>query len=107
MPSVSCTTRSASAKAFPSLARRNIFNDLEENDPDSLRSYASEIEDIAKDLGADVTELLRDIELFARNHEENAEEPDELPDYDDDHEPQPFREWCSDNEIESIFNVLR
>lgn len=89
----------ASAEGFPAIARKNILDELVDDDPDTLRSYASEIEDIAKDLGVDVTVLLDDIESRAQSREEDADRPAESPhDY-----PQSTDEWCSDDEIESIF----
>jgi hypothetical protein len=99
---LSSEEKSASSQAFPALARRNILDELSEDDPDTLRSYAYEIGHIAKDLGVDVTELLRDIESRARDREEDAEQPDEPPDQD----LRPDQEWCGDNEIESIFSGL-
>jgi hypothetical protein len=39
---------------------------------------AYDIEDIAKDPGVDVAELLRDIEYRSRDREEDAEQPDEF-----------------------------
>jgi hypothetical protein len=100
---VSSDERSANADAFSELARRNIFDELTENDPDTLRMYASEIKDIAGDLGVDVSELLKDVESRARHIEEDAEEPPkDLIDSD----PLPRRDWCSDKEIESFFEGL-
>jgi hypothetical protein len=95
--------RAANANAFARLARRNILDELLEDDPDTLRIYASEIKDIAGDLNIDVTELLGDIEAKVRRIEEDAEEPPE--DFNESKPKQDF-ESCSDEEIASIFEGL-
>lgn len=95
--------KAANADAFSKLARRNILDELDENDPDTLRMYASEIKDIAGHLNVDVTDLLREIEAKARYIEEDAEEP---PRDFDDSGPKRDPDWCSDEEITSIFEGL-
>jgi hypothetical protein len=100
---LSAEEKSGIAQAFPALARRNILDELSEDDPVTLRSYAYEIEDIARDLNVDVAELLKDIEFRACDREEDAEQPDDFGG----NRPKQDNEWCDDTEIESIFAALR
>jgi hypothetical protein len=102
---VSSNEKAALAKSFVPLARKNILRELISKDPDTLRYYAAEVQDIGGQVGANVTKLVNDIEKRALSLEKHVEDTDE--DRGESNEPPSESESCSDGEIESIFVAFK
>jgi hypothetical protein len=99
-------------REFPSSAKRYVFDDLDIDDPDDYRTYYSEIESMADELGVDVSETLEEIEEAAWELEQQAEDSDddddvdEKPASDQRHTRHRYRKEVPDTEIDSIFSAL-
>ena len=85
--------------------RRLCEEEIYEDDPDSLRQYATQLEDLASLFDVDVTEKLQVIEDLATEREEEARR--KSPEKEELDIPEANKADCTDADIASMFEVFR
>ena len=80
-----------------------LNSDVEGDDPDSIRHEASVLKDLGEIFKIDVASKIKSLECHAEHLEESAHSE---PEDDERHGASSSSDYCSDAEIESIFNNL-